>query len=68
MFNVSVNIAVAIFRVNTLVVNFLEALYGAGSKWDMTDLIGGVREWAAIQLAMSMWLRKSFLQSGEEKR
>jgi hypothetical protein len=33
------------------------------SKWDMADLIGGAGEWAAIQLAMSMWLRKR----GDEK-
>jgi hypothetical protein len=29
-----------------------------GNKWDLTDLIGGVGEWAAVQLAMSTWLRK----------
>jgi hypothetical protein len=54
--NISANIAVAIFRVNKAVGNILEALYRAGSRWQV--LTGTEGEWADIQLAMSMRLRK----------
>jgi hypothetical protein len=34
-------------------------------KWDIMNLIGGVEERAAIQLVISMWLRK---RGDEENR
>jgi hypothetical protein len=46
----------------------------AGDEWDVKNQIGRPQEWAAIQLVVSMWLRKrddekKFLeQCGKEKR
>jgi hypothetical protein len=59
--NILANIAVAFFRVNVCLLGVFwkpSVEQMVGCEWDVTKLIGGVEEQVAIQLVMSMWLRK----------